>query len=176
MRALIKAAGGLAGAGVAVFAGTSAIDDNTTRNEAGEIVEAGGLGAFAMQIGDCFNEPDGDVVVSVEALPCADPHDAEVYAEFSLTDPAWPGESAVEESSAKGCYDRFEPTFAESYEDSNLWFSFLSPTQQSWDEGGDRVVTCYVYLPDNLLVGEAASGYTTLPRPTAATPGLPSAP
>lgn len=167
-RALIKAAGGLVGAGVAVFAGTSAMEDKTTRDESGEITEGGGLGAFAMRVGDCFNEPDGEIVVSVEAVPCAEAHHAEVFADFSLTDPAWPGEAVIEESSGQGCYDRFEPTFGESYEDSTLWFNFLTPTKESWEGQADRVVTCYVYLPDEMIIGKAASAYTTTPRPVSA--------
>ena len=77
--------GGIAGlavmGGVAVFGRVTSGDDETVR-DGGEIVEAGGLGVFRMAAGDCVNFPDGDFeqVEAVEGIPCADPHDAEVYA------------------------------------------------------------------------------------------------
>lgn len=67
---------------VAAFGGAGALDDNTVRDDSGAIVEGGGLGAFAVQIGDCFNVPEEELVMSLEAVPCGDPHDAEAYDSF----------------------------------------------------------------------------------------------
>ncbi|MDA3040977.1 MAG: hypothetical protein O3C27_15900 [Actinomycetota bacterium] len=82
-------------AGIAVFGGANAFDANTTRDESGEIVEAGGLGVFAMEVGDCFQVPIEDLVQSVEAVPCTEPHDAQVYAKFDMPDGPYPGEPAI---------------------------------------------------------------------------------
>ena len=88
---------------VAAFGGAGAFDDNTVRDDSGAIVEGGGLGAFAIQIGDCFNIPeDTDIVVSLEAVPCALPHDAEAFASFDLTGTAWRGDDAVGEEAWLG--------------------------------------------------------------------------
>ena len=69
---------------VAIFGGAGLFDDDTVRGDSGEIIEGGGLGVFVMQDGDCFNLPDGDSVVSIEGVPCGDPHDAEVFAPRQL--------------------------------------------------------------------------------------------
>src|SRR5687768_3961131 len=105
MRRLI---GGLVGGGVAIFAGANAVDDNTTRNDSGEIVGGGGLGVLAMNVGDCIQLPDAELVQSVEGVPCVEPHDAQVYAEFDLPDGPFPGDAAIDEQGARGCYDRWQ--------------------------------------------------------------------
>ena len=55
-------------AGVAIFAGVGAYQDDTVRDETGAIVEGGGLGAFVIRTGDCLNLPEESLVQSVEAL------------------------------------------------------------------------------------------------------------
>ena len=78
-------------AGVAVFAGVGAFQDDTVRDSTGAIVESGGFGAFVIESGDCLNLPDGDLVQSVEGLPCSQAHDAEVYGMFDMVQNSWPG-------------------------------------------------------------------------------------
>lgn len=145
MRLVGRAVAGVVGTGVAIFAGAGAMDDDTTRSETGAIVEAGGLGAFVMQIGDCFNEPDGDQVVSVEGLPCTSPHDAEVFALWDLPFASLPtDDEAVLDTALNGCYSYFEGYVGATYESSSLDIWVFTPTPESW-ENGDREVLCYVY-------------------------------
>ena len=59
------------------------------RDDDGAIVEAGNVSAFQIRVGDCFDDAgifgEGDATVSdVPALPCAEPHDNEVYAVFDV--------------------------------------------------------------------------------------------
>lgn len=127
---------------VAAFGGAGAFDDNTVRDDAGNIVEGGGLGAFAVQIGDCFNIPEQELIQSLEAVPCADPHDAEAFDSFNQVGDEWPGEEAVSDASAWGCYDRFERFVGIPWDDSVLDFWYLEPTKESWEQGNDREVIC----------------------------------
>ena len=66
------------------------------RNDDGTILARGRLAVFAMRVGDCFDDPDelvsGETLEldEVLAVPCAEPHDNEVFALFDLPD----GESA----------------------------------------------------------------------------------
>jgi hypothetical protein len=51
----------------------------------GEIVSPGHLPAFSLATGDCFNNPAGArSVTSVTAIPCTQPHNAQVFAQFKL--------------------------------------------------------------------------------------------
>lgn len=138
--------GGAVAAGIAVFGGANVFDDNTTRDETGEITEAGGLGAFAMEIGDCFQMPTEDLVESVEAVPCTDPHDAEVYAKFDMPDGIYPGEAAIVEAGDAGCLEQFAGFVGKPFAESALYFNYFNPTQESWDEPSlkDREIVCVI--------------------------------
>ena len=142
---------------VAAFGGAGAFDDNTVRDDSGNIVEGGGLGAFALQIGDCFNIPEQELIQSLEAVPCSEPHDAEAYAAFDQPGTTYPGADAVTEASAWGCYDRFESFVGIPWDESELDFWFLEPTRESWEEGDDREVSCAITSFDgSKLVGTMA--------------------
>lgn len=128
---------------VAAFGGAGAFDDNTVRDDSGAIVESGGLGAFAIQIGDCFNIPaDTDIVMSLEAVPCGQPHDAEAFFSFDLADTAWPGDDTVGEDAWFGCYEPFGAYVGTVWDDSAHDYWMLQPTMESWQELDDREVTC----------------------------------
>ncbi len=147
MRGIVRAAAGAVGIGVAAFAGTGAFDDNTTRDESGAIVESGGLGAFQMQVGDCFNDPEdltAELIASVEGVPCHQPHDNEVFAEFDVTYSTFPGQDEVYTDAWWRCYDHFERWVGNDWESSSLEISALTPSDASWAEG-DREITCFVY-------------------------------
>ena len=119
-----------------------AFSDDTARNEASEIVEAGGLGAFHIQVGDCVNGADAVFVQSVEGVPCAEPHGFETYAAFDLTEGEYPGEIVIAAAADEGCYAQFSAFVGRDYETSALDFVHLSPTHTSWTEQDDREVLC----------------------------------
>lgn len=131
-------------AGVAVFAGVGAFGDETTRNESGDIVEGGGLGAFVIRNGDCINLPSESLVQSVEGVPCSKPHDAEAYYIFDMAGTAYPGEAQITTSADTACLAQFHPFVGVSYEYSTLDISWLGPTEDSWDELDDREIVCLV--------------------------------
>lgn len=163
MQAIAKGIVGVAGLGIAAFAGTTALEDNTTRNDDGEIVESGGLGAFQMQVGDCFNrsvDEDAELVASVEGMPCSVPHDNEVFAEFDVTPAAiYPGEDPIYEEAWFACQARFEDWVGRPYEESILEINVFTPSAGSWAEG-DREATCFVFdlNGQKLSISTKASG------------------
>lgn len=139
---------------VAAFGGAGAFDDNTVRDESGSIVEGGGLGAFALQVGDCFNFPEESLVISLEALPCSEPHDAEAFLSFDQVGEEYPGAEAVALATEDGCLGAFEGFVGIPWESSVLDIAALEPTRESWEEGGDREVTCAIVSYDgSKLVG-----------------------
>ena len=117
------------------------------RGEDGSIVDAGDLSAFALCVGDCFSYPINEeiqIVGDVEAIPCAEPHQYEVFA-LPLIDPpvsTYPGEEAIQEMAASQCFGLFENYVGKSYAESILDFTFLVPTPESWSKANDREILC----------------------------------
>lgn len=159
MKGLIRGVGGLAFAGVAVFAGTQAQDDNTTRDESGAIVDSGGLGAFAINDGDCFNNSDTNAVqvASVEGVPCTSPHDGEAYGSHLVVEATYPGATAMISAAEAGCLDRFDDYVGLDFQSSVYNFSFLYPTEESW-KTGDREVVCIITSLDGSKLTGSAKG------------------
>jgi hypothetical protein len=102
---------------------------------------------FKLQEGDCVNMTNGQVVT---VLPCTVPHEAEVFATFTLPAAAWPGTAAVRQQASSGCESRvtgyINPQLAIS-----LAQSYVFPNKVAWT-AGTRTVICEV---------RAASGQLT---------------
>jgi hypothetical protein len=153
--------GGLVGGGMAIFAGASAMDDDTKRDETGSIVESGGLGVLAIQLGDCIQLP-GDMtteaieIVSVEGVPCEQAHDGQVYAELELPgDGPFPGQTAVEEQARFSCMAEWPVGVGTVYEDDVARdFTTFHPVAEGWAVG-DRGVQCILTNADGSpMVGD----------------------
>lgn len=117
------------------------------RDADGEIAVAGALDAFAMQVGDCFDDrafTSGEVS-DVPGVPCSEPHDNEVFALFDLDLPKFPGDEKVLELADEGCYDRFSKYVGATYEESVLMITTLVPSEGSWTQRDDREVVCITY-------------------------------
>ena len=150
---------GLVGLGFAGIAG----QDNTTRDETGAIVEGGELGAFRIRIGDCIGGEMGDLVESVEGVPCDQLHEFEVYHAFNIPegDNGYPGDASIEEQAYIGCYDAFAPFVGATYEESLYGFNTLTPTKEGWEELDDREVLCLIGFYDGSLKIGTARGTAT---------------
>jgi hypothetical protein len=138
---------GIVGAAIAAVFG---ITQAAQRNDAGEITAAGSVGAFEVQVGDCFNDEafEATEITEVPAVPCGEPHDNEVYAAFDLPGDKWPGDEKVDELSEKGCLDRFSAAIGKGYDDSTIAYTSIQPTQGSWEQVDDREVLCIAFHMD----------------------------
>ena len=144
-----KVVGGIVAAGgIAIFGGTLATEDDTTRDESGAITGGGGLGAFVVRVGDCVNAPEEDEVASFEGVPCENAHDAEAYAKFDLTTFESFDAKDVALEAEQGCVERWPDAIGTTYEDdTELDVYTLIPSVASW-KGGDREVVCFVVSID----------------------------
>lgn len=142
------------GIGLALFAGIaffSSLND-ADRDGSGELVSAGDLDVMALQVGDCFDDPEelDEVVFDVAAVPCAEPHDNEVYSLVPITafGPAYPGDTALQDFSYEACTaEPFSQYVGSDYFDSALEVFTFTPTEESWDDG-DREVVCVLFKLD----------------------------
>jgi hypothetical protein len=131
--------------------------DTTTRDDSGEITEAGDLGVFALNTGDCVNDPDllsgaaeadpaeADEVTQFDAVPCSEPHTAEVVLvddDFFAGMTEFPGADEVWSQSSEACAVAVEDYTGEPFLSSPYDVVALYPTEQSWDAVDDRGIAC----------------------------------
>ena len=135
------------GIGIAVAVSACMAD----RDETGAIVAEGSVDAFQMRVGDCFDDGstfDDSEVDSVPGVPCAKPHDNEVYAVYEVATASFPGEGMAE-MAHDGCIQRFEEFVGKDYDSSSLDIATLYPSRESWQQQNDREVVCAVYDVDS---------------------------
>jgi hypothetical protein len=123
------------------------------RDVEGSIEAGGDLDVGDLRIGDCFDDDpswfDEEVfeVFAVGATTCDEPHDNEVFHRFDLAAETLPSDDEVDDEAFDTCVEVFESFVGVRYEDSELDFTWLWPTKDSWRKG-DRAVTCYLYDMD----------------------------
>ncbi len=127
--------------------------NDAERDESGNIVSEGQIDAFALQVGDCFDDSQSILdsgsseveVQDVAGMPCSEPHDNEVYAVFDVSFDAFPGDESMFDLSTAECVKRFKSFVGRSYEESIIDVFAIYPTQESWSQLNDREVICAVY-------------------------------
>jgi len=112
--------------------------------ETQEIAEAGQQDVFDVNVGDCFNDEDSttDEISDVPAVPCAEPHDNEIYHLFDLAGDEYPVDTP--DQADAGCYDPFTAFIGLDYESSALDYYPIYPTAETWATG-DREVICVAF-------------------------------
>lgn len=127
---------------------------DANRDDSGQIVGEGEVGVMELRAGDCFNDPvdTEDVVYDVDAVPCTESHDNEVFAVQSLagafSSSTFPGDDALWVYSYEQCSGSvFEAYVGSPYLDSALDVFTFTPSEQSWEDG-DREYLCVLYRLD----------------------------
>jgi hypothetical protein len=120
------------------------------RGDGGEIVGAGDLDVFQLKVGDCFDLEDEEVdsISQVEAKPCTEPHEFEIFHEASLRDGGFPTDAEIDALLEAECLPEFWRFIGVPYAQSRYYIESLAPSPETWAEG-DRVVQCMVYDPAN---------------------------
>jgi hypothetical protein len=128
--------------------------NSAERDDTGQIVKGGDLDVFTVKVGDCFQDPSTLEIEDVSAIPCSQPHDNEVYHVFKLGGSRYPGDEAIEEAAFDGCLGPFAAYVGTDYDSSSLDYSWLTPTERSWNELDDREIVCILYDAEyNRLTG-----------------------
>ena len=105
---------------------------------------------FSLALGDCFNDGavgigDDESVDTINIVDCNTLHEREVYAQltFEGDDDDYPAEVSVVEDTDAYCMAEFEEFVGTAYNDSELYYVTLYPSQESW-ETGDRESLCMI--------------------------------
>lgn len=105
---------------------------------------------FRLRPGECINSVGNGLNVTV--LSCATPHDAEVFATFSLPEGPWLGASAVQQDAGNGCVSRLGGYLNPQLAAAALSQEYVYPNQAAW-QAGERTVVCEVRSVTGQLTG-----------------------
>jgi hypothetical protein len=107
-------------------------------------------GVFSLRAGDCLNSSQNGLSVTI--LSCATPHEAEVFATFSLTGSSWPGDAAAQQQASTGCANRIAGYMNPQLLNAGLTQQYVYPNQDAW-QAGVRTVVCEVSSTSGPLSG-----------------------
>jgi len=106
---------------------------------------------FSLKTGECF-DPQGQ---SYSLISCDSPHQAEVFATFTLSGAKYPGATAIATQASDGCTARLtgyvNPQLALS-----LTSTYVYPDSVAW-QAGTRTVICEVRASNGTLTGSVRS-------------------
>ena len=105
---------------------------------------------FGLRPGQCVNS--GSDALNATVVSCARPHDAEVFAVFTLPAAPWPGTSAVRVDADNGCASLFGGYIDPQLATASLTQEFVYPNKVAW-QAGQRTVVCEVSATDGRLTG-----------------------
>jgi hypothetical protein len=126
------------------------------RDSSGQIESGGTLSVQDLQVGDCFDVADEEEFISdVDAVPCGDPHDYEVYHVQDYETAAFPTDTELQAITDEICIGTFQTYVGVAYVDSELYALPITPSEESFGEG-DREYICVLYEPDVELTGSMA--------------------
>jgi hypothetical protein len=105
---------------------------------------------FGLRPGQCVDS--GSNSLSYTLVSCVSPHDAEVFARFSLPAAAWPGAAAVLQEAGDGCASRLSGYLNPQLATIGLTQEYVYPNQDAW-QADQRTVVCEVSAGSGRLTG-----------------------
>jgi hypothetical protein len=113
----------------------------------GQITASGHLSVFSLRAGDCFQNPSGSQpgqgLTQVTAVPCANPHNAQVIAQLPVLGSAYPGQAAFSAQATPGCKTRAAAVVDRSKLTATMNLIFVYPEPQAWTDG-HRTISCLI--------------------------------
>jgi hypothetical protein len=110
------------------------------RDDSGAITRAGSLSVYQLRSGDCIKKFGEGTSFTVDAVPCGEPHDTQVYALFDLPDKPFPGQAAVTADAERGCTERLPEAMNARVSSGEISIGYYQPQEGTWSR--DREVAC----------------------------------
>jgi len=102
---------------------------------------------FALRPGQCFQNPPASQTVLgvtyVTVVPCAKPHNAQAFVQFTAKGTSWPGTAALKRQADNGCHAGIKGNLRASKIKDSMTLHYLYPLQASW-ASGHRTITCLI--------------------------------
>jgi hypothetical protein len=134
---------------VGVAAGLLAVATHGFHKKTVVTVKHKAAAVFSLRPGDCIDTGAG---VAFTRVACSTPHDAEVFATFSLTGSSWPGTKAVQADASNGCAARLSGYLNPALATAALAQAYVYPDQSAW-QASERTVICEVSSSTGQLTG-----------------------
>ena len=100
--------------------------------------------------GSCFESSQAQTLSPdnsyVWVVPCTQPHDAEVFANQTVSAPSYPDEAGWTDLATKYCDPAFHTYVGSDMSTSSLDVQYIHPTSESWDAGNNQLV-CFTVDP-----------------------------
>jgi hypothetical protein len=113
----------------------------------GQITKNGHLGVFSLRAGDCFQNPSGSQpalrLTQVTAVPCVNPHNAQVTAQLPVPGSAYPGQAAFRAQALPGCRTSTAAVVDRSKLTATMSLIWIYPEAQAWADG-HRTISCLI--------------------------------
>ena len=128
------------------------------RGDDGALSGAGTVQVDDLRAGDCFNAGEETEISDVHGVPCDEPHAYEVFAVQTYGGGALPASDAqLETVFGELCVPPFQTYVGTAYQTSELWASFVTPTEDGWNDG-DREFICYLFEEDESTMTRSMAG------------------
>jgi hypothetical protein len=113
------------------------------RDAAGHVTAAGTVRADHIRVGDCYDDQGQASVRGFPVVPCARPHDNEVFFLFDADGDAYPGPDELTQVAISGCSgNAFTAYVGTALADSALRAFEVVPTKDTWVHDHDRQIIC----------------------------------
>ncbi|MFS0912880.1 septum formation family protein [Microbacterium sp. 179-I 3D2 NHS] len=121
-------------------------------DETGQVTESANIDVFALKVGDCKMSSATGLIEAVDVVPCDEPHEEEVYHEFTMDDGEF-SEEAVD-AATDGCIgDAYTDFVGVIWDESTLDVYPITPTKETWEQLNDRVIQCVISDPAGPVTG-----------------------
>jgi len=131
------------------------------RGANGQITQSGQLDVTQLKVGDCFNVPSGnDAVTTVQAIPCTQAHDAQVYAAPAISESTYPSDATLQSEGKTACGTASAIASlkaASSSLPSDVSSEIFYPEQSTFDDGTKNFSCALVGSPNELTKSYVSS-------------------
>jgi hypothetical protein len=127
------------------------------RNSDGEVERGGNLSVTDLRVGDCFNSGDETEISEVDAVPCDEAHEFQVFHVQDHETATFPTDAEFDAITEQLCFGPFETFVGTAYVDSVLYASAITPSASSFGDG-DREYVCVLFDPDDAEMTASMEG------------------
>lgn len=128
------------------LSGCATADPSPERSATGDGAGVAKSETPAVAVGDCRLEATSGLPEDAEVVPCAEPHDEEVFHEIEMPGGAF-SQEAIEAATLDCIGDPFTDFVGVPREESALSVYLIPPTEETWDQPDGRVVYCVLVDP-----------------------------